>query len=501
MKRFSLFLVLLVAGPLYAQLTVTSTSPVNNATNVPAVTTISLTFSAAIDTSILQHTDRGVFTNIDTIQVIGLSGDKRTISFAAHLTPGRPHYITYYYVKGAGGVDLTTPYIFYFTTAASFPTTTVSGTVVAGTSGVDPAGCLVVLATGQINEGQPNLAIGTISTTGGAFTIPYVTNGGYYPIATKDVDHDGSIDPGMGIDPIVQGDSITVSGSSITGITLPLSKMSPMSFREAYDTAMVCATTLPSDRTLKMISCYDPDTLGFSQEWNFDFTMPSQPAGARLRISPMEQRYDSLDYWSRQTAGQSRALTNVAGAAELTTFMTNCENAGGRAYRIPANDSLAFHWYFVLGDARWNEFWPLVTDTSKNYWSATYWWGTTSDTMWNQKRMMRFLGNFQTGVILRTTDVRPSDAPTVPDQATLSQNFPNPFNPSTVITFSIPATQEVSLSVVSILGQQVDVLADGMFARGNYDVRVNGERWPSGIYFCVLRTGGATLVSKMVLLR
>ncbi len=484
-----------------AQLSVSSTSPANNATSVSAATTISITFSAAIDSTILQHLDRGVFTNVDTIDVIGLSPDKRTLSFSAHLTPGRAHYIAYYYVKAASGADLTTPYVFYFTTAASFPSTSVSGTVVAGTSGVDPAGCLVVLSDAPVDNGKPNLVIGGVTTAGGAFTIPYVANGGYYPIAVKDGDHDGGIDPGQGFDPFVQGDSITVTGVNITGLSLPLAKLMPLAFRAACDTAMACAMTLPMDRTLKLITCQDPDSLGLAPEWNFDYTMPSRPAGVRIRISPMNREYDSLDTWNRQMVGQCRPLTNLAGAAELTTFMTNCENAGGRAYRTTVLDTLVFHRYFTLGDARWNEFWDLVSDTSKNYWVATYWWGIESDTMWFQKRAMRFIGNFSTGVVLKTTDVRPADDPTVPERVELSQNYPNPFNPSTTVSFSIPTSQEISLAVYDLLGRQVAVLADAVFARGHYDVRVNGDTWSSGVYFCVLRTATATAVNKMVLMR
>lgn len=503
MYRLALFFVFtaVLTFQAAAQLSVTSTTPANDATNVSAATTISITFSAAIDTTILQHLDRGVFTNIDTIEVTGLSPDKRTISFSAHLTPGRPHYIAYYYVKAASGEDLTTPYVFYFTTAASFPSTSVSGTVQAGTSGVDPAGCLVVLSDAPVDKGKPNLVIGAVTTGGGAFTIPYVKNGGYYPIAVKDGDHDGSIDPGQGIDPFVQGDSITVTGSNITGINLPLSKKEPLGFHAAYDTAQVfVGTALPVGRVLKQIACYDPDSTGRASEWNFDYWLPAPSNGVRVRISPMERRVDSMDMGNWQLIQNGRAVTGLTGVAELVTFMNNCENGGGHAYRTQP-DSLEFHRYFGICDARCNEYWPLVTDTSKNYWTGTYWWGVTNDTMWYQIRMMRFLGDLQTGAVLTTTDVRPADDPTVPERVQLSQNYPNPFNPSTTVSFSIPSTQEISLTVYDLLGQQVAVLADGVFARGTYNVRVNGDHWSSGVYFCVLRTATTTAVNKMVLMR
>ena len=63
------------------------------------------------------------------------------------------------------------------------------------------------------DSGEPNLIIGGRARPGGAFTIPYVKNGGYYPIATKDLNQDGEINPEPGADPLVEGDSITVNGT------------------------------------------------------------------------------------------------------------------------------------------------------------------------------------------------------------------------------------------------------------------------------------------------
>jgi methionine-rich copper-binding protein CopC len=507
MKRLTVFVVLAIiaTAAATAQLTITGTSPVNNATNVASATTISITFSAPIDSSSLMETERGVFTNIDTIAMTGLSPDKRTVTYAAHLTPGRAHYILFYYVKAASGDDLTAPYVFYFTTAASFPAFSVSGTIDAGSSGVDPANCLVVLTDAPIaggGGGKPSLIIGGVSTAGGAFTIPYVNNGTYYPIAVKDSDHDGEINPSLSGDPFVQGAPCTVAGTNVTGIVLHLAKLQPISFRAALDTIAAAELTLPLDRSLRAMSCYEPDSLGLSGEWKFSYLIPSRPSGARLYVSPMGCEFDSLDMWERQTLAQCRPLTNLAGAAEASAFLTLCEDAGGRAFRTqPMGDTIEFHRYLNLGDLRWNKFWGMITDTSKNYWGAVYWWGHTTDSMWIQQKIMRFLGDFQTGAILRTTEVRPSDDPTVPERASLTQNYPNPFNPSTMVAFSIPSAQEITLVVYNLLGERVAVLADGLFARGSYNVEINGTGWPSGMYFCVLQTSNAPMVRKMVLMR
>ena len=504
MKHFVFFLLLVVlaVGISNAQLTITGTTPANNATNVAGSTTVSITFSAPLDTTILTNPRRGIFTSIDTITGMSLSPDKQTLNYVVGLTAGRAHYMAFYYVKAASGATLTTPYIFYFTREASFPSTSVSGTV-SGGPGIDPSQSMVILTDQAIggDEGEPNLVMGTIAAAGGTFTIPYVINGGYYPLATKDIDHDGEINPEWGGDPLAVGDSITVAGSNISGVTLSLATFQPMTYQHACDTAMFTAGALPVDRSLRMVTGYEIDTLGRSTDWGFHYIIPSQPSGATVKVGGMSIRIESLDSWYQQWMPQAHPISNLAQAADAATFIANCENAGGRAFRTQPGDTLEFHNYVNLGDARWNEFWSLVTDTSRNYWGASYWWGTTTDTSWIQKRVMKFLGDFQTGVILRTTEVRPIDGALLPERITLEPNYPNPFNPSTTISFSVPGTQDVSLRVFNILGQQVATLADGIYARGVYSVQFTADDMPSGVYITVLRSAGSTLVQKMMLMR
>lgn len=89
----------------------------------------------------------------------------------------------------------------------------------------------------------------------------------------------------------------------------------------------------------------------------------------------------------------------------------------------------------------------------------------------------------------------------VPSGIQLSQNYPNPFNPMTTITYSLPVRASVSLSVQNALGQRVAVLVDKEEAPGQHSVDFDGSRFASGVYFVLLRAGGASLVSKMLLLK
>jgi len=78
-------------------------------------------------------------------------------------------------------------------------------------------------------------------------------------------------------------------------------------------------------------------------------------------------------------------------------------------------------------------------------------------------------------------------------------NYPNPFNPSTYISFSIKETEYVSLIVYDVLGKEVAKLVDGIKATGNYQVEFNADQLPSGIYFYELKAGTFRETKKMVL--
>ena len=76
-----------------------------------------------------------------------------------------------------------------------------------------------------------------------------------------------------------------------------------------------------------------------------------------------------------------------------------------------------------------------------------------------------------------------------PKRIELGQNFPNPFNPSTQIRFTLPKANKVTLKVYSVLGQELATLADGeRFTSGSHTVKLDAGEWSSGIYFYRLST-------------
>ena len=89
----------------------------------------------------------------------------------------------------------------------------------------------------------------------------------------------------------------------------------------------------------------------------------------------------------------------------------------------------------------------------------------------------------------------------VPSDFILEQNYPNPYNPSTKIRYSIPEETYIKLSVYNSLGEKVVDLEDGMKLAGYYEVSFDGSALPSGIYFYTLSTGKLTITKKMILLK
>lgn len=89
----------------------------------------------------------------------------------------------------------------------------------------------------------------------------------------------------------------------------------------------------------------------------------------------------------------------------------------------------------------------------------------------------------------------------IPSSIELSQNFPNPFNPTTSIRFGLPSAQHAALRVYDMLGRMVATLADGQFSAGNHQITFDASRLSSGTYFYSLETGGNRQINRMTLVK
>ena len=90
---------------------------------------------------------------------------------------------------------------------------------------------------------------------------------------------------------------------------------------------------------------------------------------------------------------------------------------------------------------------------------------------------------------------------TLPGTTTLAQNYPNPFNPTTQIDFTLGTSGPAQLAVYNLLGQEVAVLADGLFPAGDHRATLDASALPSGLYLYRLTTATHTETRTMTLLR
>lgn len=94
-----------------------------------------------------------------------------------------------------------------------------------------------------------------------------------------------------------------------------------------------------------------------------------------------------------------------------------------------------------------------------------------------------------------------ASAPSVPSRVGLLQAYPNPFNAETNLVFELPGAGQARVVVHDLLGREVAVLADGLFAAGRHTLRFDAAGLATGAYICRLIAAGTTATRTVVVLR
>jgi hypothetical protein len=134
---------------------------------------------------------------------------------------------------------------------------------------------------------------------------------------------------------------------------------------------------------------------------------------------------------------------------------------------------------------------PLTTRYTQYKYPDIQTFTVNHETHWNQLRNLRY-GN--------------PEAIPVPSVPVISRNYPNPFNPSTTIEFSIPQKAWAKMNVYNIRGQKVKNLINSEIERGHHKIVWDGRdgtnrKVSSGIYFIRLESGGKTNTRKIMLMK
>ena len=110
-----------------------------------------------------------------------------------------------------------------------------------------------------------------------------------------------------------------------------------------------------------------------------------------------------------------------------------------------------------------------------------------------------YLKRFSSSVVGQMCTALAEAPAELPTEFGLEANYPNPFNPSTTIRFSLPESAQVRLVVLDVLGRQIRVLLDGTRQAGAYEVLFDANDLPSGMYLYRLETPQGSFVRTMLL--
>ncbi|MGD8780113.1 MAG: T9SS type A sorting domain-containing protein [Ignavibacteria bacterium] len=80
-------------------------------------------------------------------------------------------------------------------------------------------------------------------------------------------------------------------------------------------------------------------------------------------------------------------------------------------------------------------------------------------------------------------------------------NYPNPFNPTTIISYNLPTEGKVLVKVYDVLGREVETLVNEIRTAGTHKVEFNASHLPSGVYLYKIETSQGMLTKKMLLLK
>ena len=221
--------------------------------------------------------------------------------------------------------------------------------------------------------------------------------------------------------------------------------------------------------------------------------------GSRSDIGPFGgpygQAYVYLDLAPAQPIGLA-AQWQDSGAAVWWVRSSETDLAGYRLYRdsfpIIAPDPLLLLSQSTPGDT-------TFFDTSDLQGKTMYYRLTALDAQDHESS----LGN---EVVLSVSSIPGEDDGVLPQEFVLYPNYPNPFNASTLVSFSLPRPATATVSVYDVLGRRVRTLADQAFAAGKHSLRWEGtddqnRAVASGVYFIVFHGGPDSKVQKSVLLK
>ncbi len=200
--------------------------------------------------------------------------------------------------------------------------------------------------------------------------------------------------------------------------------------------------------------------------------------------------------WSSQFLDPQWITIDFGTSTQFNEIRLNWENAYGKEYSIQVSDDNS-HWTKIVTQTNGNGGYEKYSVQATARYLQIY--GTKRGTQYGYSLYeVQVFNNI-------AADLKEEDK-NLPFNFSLSNNYPNPFNPTTTINYTVPKASNVKIEIYNSLGQRVNVLKDSFHEAGKYNLVWNGKNSfgnpvSSGIYFYRMSAEGFTLVKKMILIK
>jgi hypothetical protein len=172
--------------------------------------------------------------------------------------------------------------------------------------------------------------------------------------------------------------------------------------------------------------------------------------------------------------------------------MLNWETVeGAESYMLEVNTDSTFNGTAIFNDYVEDNSYQL-SELAEN---TGYYWRVTAEN--NQSNF----SDVSTIFSFTTIDPTSVEEELIPKEYELSQNFPNPFNPSTIIKFGLPENQHVKLVVYDLLGRKVSTLIDKSLTAGFHRHELIADNLSSGVYIYRIIAGDFVDSKKFIILK
>lgn len=201
--------------------------------------------------------------------------------------------------------------------------------------------------------------------------------------------------------------------------------------------------------------------------------------------------YNGMGDWNEdlllfQPVGMSGEIGHTSWYSSATTDTLELKNRFDRAY----NAGEVYHFMFHPQSIDWNE----------RYGHQHLEYLSGREDVWYVALGHLYLYELMSNNEYTLTEVEITDNK-VPEKLHLEQNFPNPFNPTTTINYSIPTNRHVNITLYDILGNRIKTLIDEKKMAGYHSVLLDAFGLPSGVYFYKLSAENFSLTKKCILVK